>query len=136
MVASQRLVAESLAALVADQGLGFLARLESCNLRLGLVFIAFFILALLSSLDVLEGLVLVVLEPLKGALHYKAVSRRASARLGTLTAARSLDSNLGTLLVEAHVEELVQIRWHLGGCAARLLTYGGVKVVDEGELVR
>lgn len=80
MVARQILVPESLSTVVAHQRLG-LAALQGGNLSLGVVLV-FFLVGLFGSiggLDVIEGLVLVVLEPLKGALDWN----RASAGLMT-----------------------------------------------------
>lgn len=60
------MVSESLATLIADQGLG-IAGLKLCNLGL-----CIFIIVILSGsgLEILNRLVLVILKPLKGALDY------------------------------------------------------------------
>lgn len=60
------MVSESLATLIADQGLG-IAGLKLCNLG----FCVFIIVILSGSgLEILNRLVLVILKPLKGTLDY------------------------------------------------------------------
>lgn len=60
------MVSESLATLIADQGLG-IAGLKLCNLGFRI-----FIIVILSGsgLEILNRLVLVILKPLKGTLDY------------------------------------------------------------------
>jgi hypothetical protein len=61
------MASEALAALIADQRLG-LARLQLCDLGLGVIILIILFVVRGSSLDLLQGLVLVVLEPLKSSL--------------------------------------------------------------------
>lgn len=66
MIGGQIMVSESLATLIADQGLG-IAGLKLCNLG----FCVFIIVILSGSgLEILNRLVLVILKPLKGTLDY------------------------------------------------------------------
>lgn len=61
------MVSEALAALIADQRLG-LARLKLRNLGLGVIILIVLLVVGGGSLDLLEGLVLVVLKPLESSL--------------------------------------------------------------------
>lgn len=67
VIACQIMASEALAALIADQRLG-LARLKLCDLGLGVIILIILFVVRGSSLDLLQGLVLVVLEPLKSSL--------------------------------------------------------------------
>lgn len=67
MIAGQIMASEALAALIADQRLG-LARLELCNLGLSVIVLIVLLVVRGSSLDLLQGLVLVVLKPLESSL--------------------------------------------------------------------
>lgn len=66
--ASQVLVAEFLAAVIAHKGLGHTA-LESVNVGLDLIGIIVILLIGGGSLKLLKGLVLIVLKPFQRALH-------------------------------------------------------------------
>lgn len=68
MIGGQIMVSESLATIIADQGLG-IAGLKLCNLGFCIFIIVIFLLSG-SGLELINRLVLVILKPLKGTLDY------------------------------------------------------------------
>ena len=84
MVAGEVFVPEALATVVAYQRLS-LTRLKLIDLSLRLVLVLVIIrgFACLSSLDILQRLVLVVLQPLQGTLDFEIVSNRLDTLMGT-----------------------------------------------------
>jgi hypothetical protein len=63
------MVSESLATIIADQGLG-IAGLKLCNLSFCIFIIIVIFLLSGSGLELINRLVLVILKPLKGTLDY------------------------------------------------------------------
>lgn len=103
-------VLEPLAAIVTNKGLGALGNEGAI--------ILFVVVGLGSSgrgsagLQLLQGLVLVLLEPVEGSLHCELLtshSRHRSRHLGGLTATRLLDGELGAGALEAHVDQNLEI---------------------------
>lgn len=84
MKAGQIRRSKLLATLIADQRLGYSACLERLNLSLGVIVVFGIVLGFGSrfSLDIFKGLVLVVLEPLQGALNY--IAMRVSSSMPSI----------------------------------------------------
>lgn len=101
--------AELLAALIADERMGRLARGNGrCALLFGTTS------GSLSCFQLLQRLVLILLQPVQGLLHCVPCQQRqpkSSSRKETvaLTSSRLFDGELGPGLLEAHLEQEVEI---------------------------
>lgn len=128
MKAGQIRRSKLLATLIAHQRFGYSTCLECLYLSLGVVVVFGIVLGFgcRFGLNIFKRLVLVILEPLQGALNYIALSVSSNVRSvklpvslglsGGRTSAALLDGNFSAGLVKAHIEQLFQIGSHCNVC--------------------